>query len=104
MVWFSHVWYLDHNRAEIGYALTDNPEKSKGLMTEAMNSILKYGFEEMKLHRIEAFIGPENIPSLKLVAKFNFKKEGVLRQHYFKNDKMEDSAVFALLKDEYAHD
>ncbi|GGI29350.1 GNAT family N-acetyltransferase [Pedobacter mendelii] len=95
-----HTWYVEHNRAEIGYALSENLQKSKGIMTEALFTIIEYGFKKMNLHRIEAFIGPDNIPSLKLIAKFNFTKEGVLREHYWKNSRMEDSVVYSLLKTE----
>jgi ribosomal-protein-alanine N-acetyltransferase len=96
-----HTWYLDHNRAEIGYGLFDDNYKQKGLMSEAMKTILDYGFNTMKLHRIEAFIGTENPASQNLVGKFGFTKEGHLREHYFANNKMEDSLVFGLLKHEY---
>ncbi|WP_333599874.1 GNAT family N-acetyltransferase [Flavobacterium sp.] len=96
-----HTWYLDHNRAEIGYGLFDDNYKQKGLMSEAVKAILEYGFGSMKLHRVEAFIGTENQASLNLVAKFGFTKEGQLREHYHKNNIMEDSVVFGLLKQEY---
>jgi ribosomal-protein-alanine N-acetyltransferase len=55
----------------------------------------------MKLNRIEAFIGPGNIPSLKLIAKSGFIQEGHLRGHYCKKGIMEDSLVFGLLREEY---
>jgi [ribosomal protein S5]-alanine N-acetyltransferase len=96
-----HTWYLDHNRAEIGYGLYDENYKRKGHMSEAMKPILDFGFNKMNLNRIEAFLSVENLPSLKLVTKFGFTKEGLLRNHYFKNGVMEDSAVFSLLKNEY---
>lgn len=96
-----HTWYLDHFRAEIGYGLYDETLKGKGLMSEAMESVIDYGFEKMKLNRIEAFISPENLPSLKLAAKFKFVKEGHLREHYNYHGKLEDSQVFSLLKKEY---
>lgn len=96
-----HTWYIDHYRAEIGYGLYDESLKGKGLMTEAMESVIDYGFEKMKLNRIEAFIGPENLPSLKLATKFRFVKEGHLREHYNHLGKIEDSLVFSLLKGEY---
>ncbi|MEO5775906.1 MAG: GNAT family protein [Flavobacterium sp.] len=96
-----HTWYIEHNRAEIGYALTENLQKSKGIMTEALYAIIEYGFKKMNLHRIEAFIGPENIASLKLITKFNFSREGILKEHYWKNNRMEDSIVFSLLKSNF---
>lgn len=96
-----HTWYLDHNRAEIGYGLFDEDAKRKGLMTEALYPIVEYGFKKMNLNRIEAFIEPENKASIKLVQNLNFVKEGQLREHYAHNDKIEDSIVFSLLKSEF---
>ena len=96
-----HTWYVDHDRAEIGYGLFGEEYKRKGLMSEAITPIIKYGFETMKLHRIEAFVEPKNEASIRLITKLNFVKEGVLREHYFSNNQMEDSIVYSLLKHEY---
>ena len=62
-----HTWYTDHNRAEIGYGLFIEEYKRKGLMTEAIVPIIEYGFKIMKLHRIEAFISPQNEASIRLI-------------------------------------
>lgn len=96
-----HTWYTEHNRAEIGYAITNEAFKNRGLMKEAMEVVILYGFEKMKLQRIEAFVGPSNMPSLRLMEHFGFTKEGHLRKHYCKNGQLEDSMVFSLLADEY---
>ena len=96
-----HTWYTDHNRAEIGYGLFDDNYKNKGIMTEAIISIVNYGFNNMNLERIEAFVSPNNMPSIKLLKRMKFKKEGFLKHHYFHNSKMDDSIIFALLKSEY---
>lgn len=96
-----HTWYTEHNRAELGYMLREDESKGKGFMSEALKRVIDYGFNEMNLTRIEAFVGPDNIPSQKLLMKNKFVQEGLLRQHYFKNNKMEDSLVFSLLKNEF---
>lgn len=70
-------------------------------MPEAISAIIDYGFVQMNLHRIEAFIGPNNEASLSLVKKYLFIQEGHLREHYCKNGKMEDSLVFSILKHEH---
>lgn len=98
-----HIWFIDHDHAEIGYSLDKNEHKNKGFMTEALEAIIEYGFREMKLNRIEALLAEYNVPSLKLVNKFGFKQEGVLRKHYLVNGKYEDSLIFSLLQDEYGH-
>ena|ERR1035438_135541 len=96
-----HTWFTPHFRAELGYVLNNEEQMNQGFMTEALAPIINYGFHVMDLHRIEAFVGPGNSASLTLLEKFNFKKEGHLREHYFKNNKMEDSVVLALLKREH---
>jgi ribosomal-protein-alanine N-acetyltransferase len=96
-----HNWNREHNRAEIGYNISDEKFKRKGLMSEAVSSIIDYGFNELNLHRIEALVGSNNIPSLKIIESHHFIKEGLLRQHYFVEDKFEDSIVFSILQNEY---
>ncbi|WP_284653739.1 GNAT family N-acetyltransferase [Flavobacterium terrisoli] len=95
-----HNWYKDHSRAELGYALNNDESKRKGYMGEAVKAILDYGFKVMNLNRIEAFIGPANEASLRLVKKNGFVQEGQLRQHFVRNGEAEDSVVFSLLKDD----
>jgi len=96
-----HTWYPLHDRAEIGYGLFYDSDKQKGLMTEAVNTVLDYGFTKMNLHRVEALTATYNTGSLKILEHFNFTFEGTLRQHYNVNGKMEDSVMYSLLKHEY---
>lgn len=96
-----HTWYLQHSRAEIGYAIYEEANKGKGYMKEALKAIVDYGFSEMNLHRIEAFIGSNNTASQRLVLGLGFVKEGCLREHYFNKTKFEDSEVYSLLKSDY---
>lgn len=93
-----HNWYAEHFRSEFGYALLHDSFKRKGFMKEAIAPILQYGFNEMNLNRIEAFASPTNTPSIRLLEHFGFEKEGLLKQHFFKNGVLEDSAVYALFK------
>jgi [ribosomal protein S5]-alanine N-acetyltransferase len=96
-----HTWYTNHARAEIGYVLSDDSKKKMGFMKEALPVIINYGFQNMKLKRIEAMVGADNVPSLKLLTSLGFQQEGVLREHYFVNDVYEDSLMFSLLEREF---
>lgn len=96
-----HTWVPSHQRAEIGYTITSEAYKNKGLMTEALRAVLAYGFENMGLYRVEALAAPRNVPSLQLLKRYGFKKEGLLRNHYMVNDVLEDSLVFSLLRPEF---
>jgi ribosomal-protein-alanine N-acetyltransferase len=81
--------------------MEDESYKRKGLMTETLDVILDYGFTQMNLNRIEAIVSIGNVPSLRLLEKFNFIKEGILRQHKYAADKYEDSFFFSKLRNEY---
>lgn len=93
-------WNKTAYRAEIGYDL-DPVFWKQGLMTEALLVVLRYGFEKMKLNRIQAIIDSENARSFRLVKRLGFKKEGVLRQNSYFNGRFRDEICFSLLKHEW---
>jgi ribosomal-protein-alanine N-acetyltransferase len=71
----------------------------KGIMTEAMMSVIDFGFEKMELNRIEVFIMPRNKRSIKLVKRLGFKREGLLRQRYYDEfGHFTDDILFSMLK------
>jgi [ribosomal protein S5]-alanine N-acetyltransferase len=96
-----HTWYTEHARAEIGYAMNGEEHQRKGYMREALAAVVDYGFGQMALNRIEAFIAPWNEASIRLVTRLGFQREGLLRGHYCKDGAMEDSAVYGLLRAEF---
>ena len=51
-----HNWFAEHQRSEIGYHIINEEDKRQGFMSEAIDTIIKYGFNEMKLNRIEAWV------------------------------------------------
>ena len=93
-------WQIDKEnyRAEIGYLLHPD-EQGKGLMQEAIAMVLKYGFQFMKLHSVEANVNPANIASIKLLEKNKFNKEAFFKENYYYNGKFLDTAVYSLLSD-----
>jgi ribosomal-protein-alanine N-acetyltransferase len=92
------LWNIQkqHYRAEIGYVLHPD-HQGKGLMQEAMTTVLDYGFNKMHLHSIEANVNPANTASIKLLERNNFIREGYFRENYFFNGKFLDSAIYSLL-------
>ena len=96
-----HTWNVEHHKAELGYDIRYDELKRQGFMTEAIDALLLYGFQSLKLKRIEACIGPENLASQGVVNHFKFTKEGVLRSHYLKDGIYHDSLIFSLLREEY---
>lgn len=86
----------DHLRAEIGYELSQE-FWGKGIMTEALQAIIEFGFTRMNLHTIEANIDPENIGSVKILEKLGFKREGYFKDSFLFNGKFTDTASYSLI-------
>lgn len=96
-----HSWNTNHDKAELFYNLNHESDKRKGYLSEVLPVVLKYGFNDLKLHRIKALVGENNIPSIKLLVKNAFVKEGVMREDYLVEGKYEDSVCYSLLKNEW---
>lgn len=73
----------------LGYRM-DNIKTNRGYITEAVKRVIEYAFDELKLHRIEANIIPENGPSLRVVEKLGFYNEGLAIKYLKINGKWED--------------
>jgi len=68
--------------AYLGYEVFA-PHQGKGYMSKGLALLLAEAFQCLKLHRLEANIQPDNLSSIKLVAKAGFVKEGFSR-HYLR--------------------
>lgn len=91
-------WKIDamNYRAEIGYLL-DSAYHQQGLMTEAIQFVLDFGFKQINLHSVEASINPSNIASAKLLEKVGFRKEAHFKENYYYDGKFLDSVIYSLL-------
>lgn len=86
--------------AELGYELASE-HWQQGIMTEALQAILAWGFHQLDLNRIEAMVMQENIASLQLLKKLSFLEEGLLREYGFWKGKFHDLKIYSILKREY---
>jgi ribosomal-protein-alanine N-acetyltransferase len=86
----------EHYRAEVGYMLFPEYHR-KGIVSEALQKVVDYGFKEIKLHSIEAVLDPENKGSEKVLIKNGFIKEA----HFIENEcyqgRFLDTLVYSLL-------
>jgi len=80
----------------VGYS-TDNSMQNKGYMTEALETGIKFIFNTLGLHRIEANIMPGNISSLRVVEKLGFQNEGLSPEYLKINGKWEDHVHMVLI-------
>lgn len=86
--------------AKLGYAVHADHWRC-GHATDAVSAMLAFGFDHLQLHRISAAVGPENVPSLRLVKRLGFSPEGRIRDHVFTNGAWRDSLLFSVLAPEW---
>jgi ribosomal-protein-alanine N-acetyltransferase len=84
----------------IGYVFSKSVW-GKGYATETAAALVKFGFENLKLHSVFATCDPQNFVSAKVLGKVEMQKEGFLRQNYWVRGKWRDSMLFAILKNDF---
>lgn len=68
-----------YKRGEVWYKIHFDYWK-KGFATESLKAVINFGFENLKLYRIEAGCAVENIDSIRVLEKAGMTREGRLRQ------------------------
>jgi ribosomal-protein-alanine N-acetyltransferase len=76
----SQIFRKAFQNAYLGYYLFEK-FTGKGYMTEAVELVLQFAFKDLKLHRIEANVQPENLPSIAVLKRCGFTKEGFSRKY-----------------------
>lgn len=84
------------NSCNLGYSL-DMQHNGNGYMSEAAQLIVKFAFEELHLHRIEAGAMPHNKGSIRVLEKAGFHKEGIAEKNVNINGKWQDHQVMAIV-------
>jgi len=89
-----------HQHAELGYWL-GIPYWGKGYATEAAREMMRYGFEQLHLHRIFASHFKQNLASGNILTKLGMRHEGCQREHLRKWDQFVDSELYGILRQEW---
>lgn len=74
----------------------------QGLMTAGVRAIADFAFGTLRLHRIEAACIPGNVPSIRLLEKCGFAREGYAREYLCINGVWQDHLLYARLRDDPA--
>lgn len=86
---------------EFSYA-TDNRFCGKGYMTEALDCIINFAINKIKVQRIQGGCATQNIASKKVMQKCNMNFEGTLKGYLKLSDGFHDMHMFALTKQDFA--
>jgi ribosomal-protein-alanine N-acetyltransferase len=85
--------------AAVGYWI-GKPFAGRGLMTKAVSGVVRFAFEELKLHRLEAACMPSNAASIRVLEKNGFQREGLARRYLKINGVWQDHLLYATLADD----
>ncbi|MFD2829652.1 GNAT family N-acetyltransferase [Corticicoccus populi] len=83
----------------VGYWLGEDYQ-GKGIMSRAFQALINYGFDDLKLNRIEVRAASGNDKSTALPVKFGFKEEGVIRQAEWLYNHYVDHVIYGLLSED----
>lgn len=87
-------WHAD--RTELGYILS--PEhRGKGYIHEAVMEMIRFAFEDIGFHSLEAIIDPRNTASINVVEKAGFIKEGHITANDYWNGEYLDTLIYSLI-------
>ncbi len=86
--------------AFVGYWV-DAEHAGQGFVPEGVAAILRYGFEEIGLHRIEAAIVPRNAASRRVVEKLGMREEGIAERFLQIRGTWEDHVRYAMTLEEW---
>jgi [ribosomal protein S5]-alanine N-acetyltransferase len=96
----SQVFRDGFQNAYLGYYIGAKYAR-EGYLTEAIDLMLQYAFERLKLHRLEANIQPGNVASLKLVKRAGFTREGFSRRYLKICGRWRDHERWAIIAEDW---
>ena len=96
-----HAVSVANRSAIFGITIGDRESQTKGLGTEATKLMVKYGFEELNLNRIELAVFADHERAVKCYQRAGFVIEGRARQGYYRSGRYHDELRMAMLREEY---
>ncbi len=94
-------WSKVHRWAELGFDLAQ-AHWGKGLMRQAVASVLEWGFGQDQVDRVQAFVRVDNMRSQGLLERGGFVREGCLRSYRVCRGQRHDFYLYALLRADWA--
>jgi ribosomal-protein-alanine N-acetyltransferase len=98
----SQIFYKAFQNAYLGYQLFGG-FTGYGYMTEAVDLVLRYAFGDLKLHRVEANVQPDNKPSIAVLKRSGFLKEGFSRRYLKIGGRWRDHERWAIIRENWKH-
>ena len=96
------LYYIEwvHRHAEFGIYIGDDQFRDGGYGSDALRTLVSYGFNDLNLNRIWCEVYDNNA-SIELYKRLGFVPEGILRKAYYNEGKYWDSHLLGMLKTDY---
>jgi len=94
-----NINWIDRN-AELRIVIGAKDYLGKGYGTEAVGLVVKYGFNDLNLHRIYLGCNASDERANKCYQKAGFKQEGTLKDYHFRNNKYYDANIYSIIRKE----
>jgi ribosomal-protein-alanine N-acetyltransferase len=86
--------------AHLGYGI-DHSLQGQGLMHEAVSEIIRFAFDDLRLHRLQANYQPHNQRSAALLQRLGFVEEGLARDYLYINGAWRDHVLTSLTNPQF---
>ena len=96
----SQIFRKAFQNAYLGYMLGAG-FTGHGYMTESVSLVLRFAFEKLKLHRVEANVQPSNLPSIRVLQRNGFSKEGFSRRYIKIGGRWRDHERWAIIVEDW---
>jgi RimJ/RimL family protein N-acetyltransferase len=96
-----HYANPENRKATLGITIGEKSFWSRGYGTDAILTLLRFGFDEMNLNRIDLSVDAENARAIACYRKCGFVEEGRLREHRYRRGVYGDQLWMGILRDEF---
>lgn len=95
-------WVPRDRLAEVSFYIGPPEMRGRGYASKALRLLHAWGFNELGLERIYAETYAFNEPSLRLLERLGYQREGILREHVWRQGARADAVMLGLLRSEWS--
>ncbi len=103
MIGLEHIDYRNQ-AAELAGLFIDSSQGRRGWGTKATQSLIRYAFEDLNLHRLSARVHTSNRAAQRVAERAGLRCEGIAREAVFRNGAYDDVVFMSILREEQKHE
>lgn len=92
---------MRNRSARLGLSIWRAEDRNRGYGSDAVTALVRWGFRELSLHRIELSVDPANARAIRVYEKIGFVREGIRREAHYADGRFGDDLLMGLLDHEF---